>query len=451
MKYIFRNLPLRRKIALFTSVIVGASLLTLTLITILQERSYSEQELEEQASILLSTLPYSIRDELYFVELDELKDVAAKIGESKSVDRFVIYDRDGVILADSTKIEDVPNEASLDMPGEPDPFGVTLISLNPEEERKDWLREDHQFVSGQAVHLNNEPIGAVAVTLSTQAFDEKINTLIRQSVLLTLVVILAGVVLSVAVSQQISNPLRELMDVAHEMASGEDSLRVEINSSDEIGRLGLAFNEMTEAVQTRRQAWQELNASLEQKVEERTEELRQRNEELIQMAISDPLTKINNRRYFFELAAKEYERAKRYHHPLSLVLVDADRFKAVNDTHGHLVGDEVLKNLARFLVGHVRNADVVARYGGEEFVILMPEIRSGEAKLTAERLRKEIAEFMMVAGTDIQITSSFGIACWDSKEDISFETLLYRADKALYHAKDMGRNRVSVWGEDIRS
>ena len=463
MERLLKNLTLRSKIALFTSIMVGLSLLTLTVITILQERTYSEQELEDQARLLLGTLPYSIRDELYFVELDELRDVAEKIGESKGVDRFVIYDRDGVALADSDLIGDLEAGELLGMPGEPDQYGLMLVALSSEESLGQWDQENQQYISGRPVYLNDENIGAVAVTLSTKALDEKINTLIRQSLLLTLVVILAGMLLSIALSKQLSNPLRKLMEVSREMASGENNIRIEVNSTDEIGQLGLAFNEMTEAIQTRERSLQDLAASLEQKVEERTEELRlrseelhqrseelrERNEELLQMAISDPLTKIYNRRFFFELAEKEFERSKRYNHQLSLILVDVDRFKKSNDTYGHLVGDEILKNLARFLVSNVRGNDVVARYGGEEFVILMPEIDAKEAAMTAERLREEIAKNTMVVGRFIQVTVSFGVAGWEEQENTDLESLLYRADQALYRSKGLGRNRVTIWKKNF--
>lgn len=463
MERLLKNLTLRSKIALFTSIMVGLSLLTLTVITILQERTYSEQELEDQARLLLGTLPYSIRDELYFVELDELRDVAEKIGESKGVDRFVIYDRDGVALADSDLIGDLEAGELLGMPGEPDQYGLMLVALSSEESLGQWDQENQQYISGRPVYLNDENIGAVAVTLSTKALDEKINTLIRQSLLLTLVVILAGMLLSIALSKQLSNPLRKLMEVSREMASGENNIRIEVNSTDEIGQLGLAFNEMTEAIQTRERSLQDLAASLEQKVEERTEELRlrseelhqrseelrERNEELLQMAISDPLTKIYNRRFFFELAEKEFERSKRYNHQLSLILVDVDRFKKSNDTYGHLVGDEILKNLARFLVSNVRGNDVVARYGGEEFVILMPEIGAKEAAMTAERLREEIAKNTMVVGRFIQVTVSFGVAGWEEQENTDLESLLYRADQALYRSKGLGRNRVTIWKKNF--
>ncbi len=440
MKRFLRNLPLGSKIALFTSMVVGASLLTLTLITIQLEQSYSKQELQDQAVLLLDTLPYSIRDELYFVAFDELQDVAKQIGESPNIDRFVIYDRNGAILADSTFSKDVAMMPSQD----PDPVGEKLVALEDNEAHINW--GEHQFTAGRAVYLNTETIGAVSLTMSTSSLDKKISVLILQSMLLSLAILGSGVVLSFVLSKQISNPLRELMEVSSEMANGETNVRVNIAASDEIGKLGMAFNDMTEAIQMRERDLRDLTASLEQKVEERTEELRQRNEELIQMAISDPLTRIYNRRHFFELAEKEFERAKRYQHSLSLVLADVDHFKKVNDTYGHLFGDQVLTNLAQYLEKNIRNIDVVARYGGEEFIILMPEVGCPDAKIMIERLRQGIVETPLIdSNSKVKLTMSLGISCWDGKEEISFETLLSRADQAMYRSKDKGRNCVSVW------
>ena len=445
----FWNLKLRDKISLFTSMMVGVSLLILTTITIMQERRSSKEELEGQALILLETLPYTMRDELYFLEVDELRDVATKIGQSENIERFVIYDQNGSVLADSGLGQ---NDDMVTLPKEPDPFGQAIVALSPDERPlEEWIPENQQFTVGSPVYLNNQLIGAASITISTKPLDEKINSLFFQSMALALAIITLGILLSIVLSKRISNPIRELMKVSREMANGDTSIRVAIKSTDEVGELGLAFNEMTEAIQTRQRALRNLTASLEEKVEERTEELRQRNAELTQMAVSDPLTKINNRRYFFDLAGKEYERAQRYQHPLSLILADADHFKNANDTYGHLVGDQILTNLARFLVSNVRSVDVVARYGGEEFVILMPEIDETAASQTAERLRKVIETLSMVDGQDIHITVSFGVACWDGKKDMSFETLLYRADQALYLAKEQGRNRVATWGSDLIS
>ena len=172
-------------------------------------------------------------------------------------------------------------------------------------------------------------------------------------------------------------------------------------------------------------------------------------EEIQKMAMTDSLTNLFNRRKFFELADHEFERARRYQHPLSLIMMDIDLFKQVNDNYGHAAGDLVLKNIAEIYQKSTRAVDIFARYGGEEFVILMPETAAEEAKETAERLRLLIAHSPIQYGDKaINITISFGVVELDASCK-STEELLDRSDQALYYSKKMGRNRVSVWSANL--
>jgi diguanylate cyclase (GGDEF)-like protein len=157
------------------------------------------------------------------------------------------------------------------------------------------------------------------------------------------------------------------------------------------------------------------------------------------LAATDPLTKIFNRQVFTSIMEAETHRASRYERPFSLIMIDIDHFKKVNDTYGHLVGDRVLKKLAQLVQGLNRDSDVFARIGGEEFVIMSTETDLEGARLHAERLRKAIEEH--VFDTAGHITCSFGVAQFRRGED-RVETLIKRADDALYRAKKLGRNRV---------
>jgi diguanylate cyclase (GGDEF)-like protein/PAS domain S-box-containing protein len=177
---------------------------------------------------------------------------------------------------------------------------------------------------------------------------------------------------------------------------------------------------------------------------------RKRTEEKLQiLAITDPLTGIFNRRYFFDLAEREFQRTVRSGEPISVILIDVDRFKRVNDTYGHGVGDEVLQTMTHICRNSIRSYDVMARYGGEEFVILLPKTGSEEAIQVAERLRMNVAEGAMSkespAGT---ITISLGVASLDQSTGLKFDQLLDRADVALYAAKRKNRNCVCLWTED---
>ena len=167
--------------------------------------------------------------------------------------------------------------------------------------------------------------------------------------------------------------------------------------------------------------------------------------EVQRLAVVDPLTGIYNRRQFFTLAAREFERSRRYHEPLSAIMLDIDHFKQVNDTYGHAAGDRVLRLIAVECCSRMREADLLARYGGEEFAILMPVTDRHRALAAAERLRHHIARLSIQSDSEpLTITISIGVATLDDTcKDV--ETLINRADHALYAAKRAGRNQVKVY------
>lgn len=173
-------------------------------------------------------------------------------------------------------------------------------------------------------------------------------------------------------------------------------------------------------------------------------ELYQSEQRLSALSQKDPLTGAYNRRYFDEQAKVECARAHRYGQALTVLMLDLDKFKQVNDTHGHAAGDEVLKAVVR--VGHrtLRKSDVLARYGGEEFVILLPHAGVTESTMLAERLRKAIEETVIpVDSLNLKVTVSIGASTLAEQES-DITPMLARADQALYTAKANGRNRVEI-------
>ncbi|MEA4908539.1 MAG: histidine kinase N-terminal 7TM domain-containing protein [Anaerolineaceae bacterium] len=167
--------------------------------------------------------------------------------------------------------------------------------------------------------------------------------------------------------------------------------------------------------------------------------------EVQQLATFDPLTNTYNRRVFQELSKKEIQRLRRYPQDLSLILVDIDQFKRVNDAFGHQVGDQVLKAMAEICQALIRSMDILGRYGGEEFVILLPETSAESAREIAERLREKISQTPFGETREpIYITASFGVATFGTDNPGEFEELFYHADLALYRAKNHGRNQVAV-------
>ncbi len=167
------------------------------------------------------------------------------------------------------------------------------------------------------------------------------------------------------------------------------------------------------------------------------------------LAVTDPLTGTFNRRTFLELGAREIARTRRAKGALSLLMLDLDHFKRVNDQHGHQAGDEALKCVVELLQGCLRREDLLVRYGGEEFCVLLPNVALVQATLLAERVRVAVERAgFTFRGKTIPLTVSVGMALLirDSGEDI--ERLVSRADEALYSAKSSGRNRVVVYPEN---
>lgn len=164
------------------------------------------------------------------------------------------------------------------------------------------------------------------------------------------------------------------------------------------------------------------------------------------LARTDPLTQLFNRRALLAQLVIEVERVRRYNAPLSVLMIDVDEFKAVNDTYGHLAGDAVLGELAQLLGRAARSVDTVARYGGDEFVIAVPETGETGALAFAERLRDRIEEHPFEIGREdpISLTVSIGVADFPEPKVETAEDLLDCADRALYRAKAGGRNLVSV-------
>lgn len=165
-------------------------------------------------------------------------------------------------------------------------------------------------------------------------------------------------------------------------------------------------------------------------------------QELERLATTDGMTGIYNRRHFMTLADREWNKARRYDRPLSLLMMDVDNFKSINDTYGHPAGDGVLVHLANLLGSGKRAPDVLARIGGEEFALLLPETDLSQAYVLAERLRHNAATHPLLAGDQmIKPTISIGISV-QSPEVLSISQLMSAADRALYNAKRTGRNRV---------
>jgi len=200
------------------------------------------------------------------------------------------------------------------------------------------------------------------------------------------------------------------------------------------------------------QLLQEGNITLEKVISRKADELEKKNHELEfkinqieTLSNTDPLTKVHNRKKFEEELQKEILRCKRYGHSLSFTIFDVDYFKHINDTYGHKVGDSVLQNITKVIASSIREVDFFGRWGGDEFVLIYPDTPLEKAFLITEKLRKRIREEEIKPG--LFVACSFGLVEYCGSDEIS--DLFQKADKALYTAKDHGRNRVVASPVDI--
>ena len=191
----------------------------------------------------------------------------------------------------------------------------------------------------------------------------------------------------------------------------------------------------------------DINEKLQAEIQERKwaeKQLRKSEKKFRNLAVVDSLTGLYNRHHFYQIGQQEVERSQRFDLPLSLLMMDIDHYKDINDTYGHRVGDHVLTLLGELIAQELRKIDIACRYGGEEFVILLPETGLDKARSAAERLRKKIMDQKVdYEGKSIQVTASFGIVTL-SQNMSTVEDMLGVADEAMYRAKEKGRNQVYV-------
>lgn len=299
-----------------------------------------------------------------------------------------------------------------------------------------------------------DPISANLKVLATAEVERSRNRIAVASRVATAVILATaitglGFVLLVAaiIHASVTRKLVALTSAAERMRAGHLEAEVKSDSCDEVGVLAASFNEMAARMQ-------QLVGNLEHMVQVRTVELteaRDRLEALVAeldeknhtleiLSVTDRLTGLSNRRKLEASLQSELLRARRYGKTFSVIMLDVDRFKTINDTHGHQAGDTVLVQLAELLRRNTRETDIVGRWGGEEFLIICPETNLMLVTALAERYRLEMErnDFGHVG----QVTSSFGVTSIQDGDDV--ESLVRRADEALYRAKEFGRNRVET-------
>jgi len=303
-----------------------------------------------------------------------------------------------------------------------------------------------QYATAVGVHVVGaaRPLGLfdwyVTVEVPFEVAFEPMLSVVMRVFLVDLCIILLLSYLAYRITTAAVRPIEALSDAARRIAQGQFDLEIpEPSTNDEIGLLTRTFNDMMRKLRGNQAEIETANRSLM----ERNGELQRANEILNQLSITDGLTKLHNHRFFQDELTREIKRVNRANTPLSMLLIDLDDFKSLNDRLGHPAGDELLTRIARTMEGVVRSNDLLARYGGEEFVVLASDTDLLGAYHLAEKLRTTIAEQSLILGDSMRptrITVSIGVATFRGNRQRFFSA----ADQALYRAKASGKNCVMV-------
>jgi diguanylate cyclase len=279
----------------------------------------------------------------------------------------------------------------------------------------------------------------LAVSVPYQDAFAPLESLISRILFSDLALVACFSLLAYFETRRIMAPIQRLTEGARRISRGEEDLAIPVpENQDEISALTRIFNEMMDRLRHNKLEVEVANEQLRQ----RNEQLQTANEVLNQLSITDGLTKLHNHRYFQDQLSREINLVSRTRAPLSMLLIDLDDFKTLNDRHGHIVGDDILARVSRTMNESVRSTDVLARYGGEEFVVLAPNTDLVGATHLAEKLRLAIERSHETEGTDgeaeSKVTVSIGVSQFAEDRRMFFES----ADRALYRAKAEGKNCV---------
>jgi len=286
-------------------------------------------------------------------------------------------------------------------------------------------------------YIRRHPNGSLIILeLDLGIISEVYEASFKISVIVSGIILLTGILISLYVSFHITNPLLMINSKAHEISDLDFTTRIDLKNKDEIGDLATTINQISDKLQETLGELEIQNASLidDKKL------LSDLNNELTMLSETDALTQLSNRLKIDKILEIEINRSTIINSTFAVILLDIDYFKSVNDTYGHNVGDEVLKELSQILLSKTRQSDVVGRWGGEEFIIILPDANLDNAYSKAELLRKTIENHTFkVAG---QRTSSFGVGVYRPNETI--DEVISKVDIALYKAKETGRNKVCL-------
>lgn len=304
------------------------------------------------------------------------------------------------------------------------------------DEHKKYLTVDSPVLSTTKMNLGWHVIMRQPIEIALLEVKEMQRKMLGLGILFSIILF----IIAYRLSNRFSTPIEDLAKAAYAVQNGKTDVNFEQKTSiREIRGLSQSLKSMTDTLLLQKKQLIESNLNLEEKVQARTYELEVANEELEKLSHFDFLTGLHNRRKFSEYVEYLFKQLKRNQQLYTVMMIDIDYFKKVNDNYGHEMGDHVLKKVAQILVESIRQTDFVARLGGEEFIVILPSTTLDGGILVAEKIRQSVERSTIIENHPLTISIGISVA---SEHDLKANDAVLRADKCLYLAKEQGRNRI---------
>lgn len=445
---IIKNLSIRRKIVLIIMMISAIALVVASTAFIATDRVNARQSIEENLRTLGKILAANSSAAILFGDKTSAEEILDFLSKQHYIQAAVLYGQDGEIFASHIK-----PDVYLTLPG-------------PGLQAENILFWENYIELFTPIMQENDQIGHVYIRADIQMIKERMTGYLGIVALVFIFSLFVAFILSARMQRFITDPLLRLSAIARQVTTDKNySLRATGSSRDELGNLIMDFNEMLDQIQLRDNELEVNKLELEKRVARRTTELEAANQELKKAkqnaesvakrmeyhAHHDGLTGLPNRILLNDRINKSLSHARREQSRMALLFLDLDRFKIINDSLGHAVGDQLLRVISRRLKNCVRDEDTVARLGGDEFMVLLPNISgSADAGRIGNKIIDSLIRPVSCNGHELHITTSIGVSIYPF-DGPDAETLLKHADISMYRAKELGRNKLVYYTAEMNA